>query len=141
MSAAAATLLLMLKNAATEAMSQISRSLNPASRKACRSLSRISAGFSVKPTDKTTLALAAHRLWLATNNDAVYTAGGTVLRPGGVSGSDLVGSEVDLTLKFKHDAHTTFLLGYSHFFSGDVIEDSGPSGDADFAYFQVQYVF
>ncbi|MDH3582668.1 MAG: alginate export family protein [Phycisphaerae bacterium] len=101
----------------------------------------LSAGFSLKPTDRTTLALTGHRFWVANNNDAIYTAGGGVLRAGGLSGSDLVGSEVDLTLKYKHDVHTTFLLGYSHFFPGDVIEDSGPSGDADFAYFQVQYVF
>ena len=31
-----------------------------------------------------------------------------------------------------------FLAGYSHFFAGNFVEETGPSDDADFAYLQIE---
>jgi len=32
-------------------------------------------------------------------------------------------------------------LGYSHFFPGDFVKETGPAPDVDFLYLQVQYTF
>ena len=101
----------------------------------------LSAGASVKPADRLTLNLAGHFFQLADESDALYNAGGGVGIAGGVSDDAYAGVEVDLTAVYKYDRHLAFLLGYSHFFAGDVQEDNGFDDDADFAYFQLQYTF
>ena len=52
-----------------------------------------------------------------------------------------MGSEIDLLLTWQIERHTQAYFGYSHFFAGDFIEDTGPSDDIDFAYAAVQYTF
>jgi len=100
-----------------------------------------SSGASVKPTSSVTCKLDGHVFRLADNDDAVYNAGGAVIRPGGTSNNEYVGSEVDLTVDAKLDRHTTLLLGYSHFFAGSVLRDSADSEDTDFFYVSVEYFF
>lgn len=63
------------------------------------------------------------------------------MRAGGASSSRQVGTEVDLTLKHKFDRHALVSVGYSHFFAGDVIDESGPSDDIDFVYVSHQFTF
>ena len=63
-----------------------------------------------------------------------------VVRSGGVN-EDEVGSEVDITVMYKYNRHTKFWVGYSHFFAGQFIEDTGSSSDIDFIYMQVKYTF
>ena len=82
-----------------------------------------------------------HLLWPAEETDAMYNAGGGVVRPGGLGVDDEVGAELDLTIKYKFDRHLTGFFGYSHFFAGDFIQESGASEDIDFVYVQLQYVF
>ena len=81
-----------------------------------------------------------HLFRLAEDTDALYNAGGGVVRSGGVNEDD-VGSEFDLTVTYTFDRHTTFWLGYSHFFAGDFIEVTGSSSDIDFVYLQAKYTF
>jgi hypothetical protein len=81
-----------------------------------------------------------HFFWLTDDDDALYHAGGGVVRPGGV-GEDEVGMEIDLTMLFKFNKHTSFLFGYSHFSAGDFIEDTGSSDSIDFMYSQMKFVF
>lgn len=83
-----------------------------------------------------------HAFWLESRDDAIYSAGGAAGRrdPMGNSGRN-AGSEIDLTLLWKVDAHSAFLLGYSHFFEGEFIQETGPSSDADFFYIQYQFKF
>jgi len=103
----------------------------------------LSVGASMQPMEKLTVRAALHVFWRASDMDALYNAGGGVVRGGGLAGSSYVGTELDLTAKYKLDAHTTLLLGYSHFFAGDFIEDATPAADKDIDYFyaQVQWVF
>ena len=102
-----------------------------------------SFGVSTAPMDKLSLRAAMHFFWRASNSDALYNAGGGVVRGGGVAGDTYVGSELDLTAKYKVDANTTMLFGYSHFFAGDFIDNGTPAAndDIDFLYAQVQWVF
>jgi hypothetical protein len=98
-------------------------------------------GLACSPFAKATLGLTGHFFWRADTSDAVYNAGGTAVRAGGLGSSSEVGQEIDLTLKNKFDRHLVGLLGYSHFFAGDFIEESGSSDDIDFLYVQLEYTF
>ncbi len=107
-------------------------------------------GVKFTPFEKLTIALNGLYFWRASTNDALYNAGGGVVRSGsgplapgqtGLSSSRDVGGELDLTFACRFDRHTKVELGYSHFFPGDFIRETGPSNDVDFLYLQVQYTF
>ena len=55
--------------------------------------------------------------------------------------SERVGSELDLTWSFRPNRHTLFLIGYSHFFPGKFLEETGSSEAVDFSYLMLQYTF
>lgn len=101
----------------------------------------ISPGVTFKPMDKLTLSATGHLFFRAESTDALYNAGGGVVRAGGLGADNEIGSEIDFILKYKFDRHLSGLLGYSHFFAGDFIEESGTSEDMDFIYAQMQYTF
>ena len=52
-----------------------------------------------------------------------------------------MGVEMDLTLSYEFARGLVALAGYSHFFTGRFIEQSGPHEDIDFGYLQLQYTF
>lgn len=81
--------------------------------------------------------------WLVEeDDDSWYHAGAGVKRPAAGGGADsYVGSEIDLTLKYPLLERIALEFGYSHFFTGDYVEDTGPSSDADFAYLQTMISF
>jgi len=101
----------------------------------------LNAGVNFKPFDKTTMHLSAHYFLRADTSDALYNAGGGVVRAGGLSDEREIGAEIDFTVKYALDAHTTLEFGYSHFFAGDFIDESGSDDDMDFIYAQMQYRF
>lgn len=98
-------------------------------------------GASVRPITKLLLSAEVLSFWRASTDDAVYNAGGGVLRAGGASDEAHVGIEVDLIATYTVDAHTQIQAGYAHFFAGDFIEGSGPGKDIDWFYIQVSYRF
>ncbi len=100
-----------------------------------------SQGVDFKPTKKIGLKLANHFLWRAENSDAFYNAGGGVVRSGTAGNDKAIGSEFDLTATYSLNSHTSFLFGFSHFFAGDFIEESGASSDTNFFYSQVLFRF
>jgi hypothetical protein len=82
-----------------------------------------------------------HQFWRESDNDAVYQANGAVLRPGGATGSRNIGSEADILLRWQIDRHLSTYFGYSHFFHGTFIQDTGAHKDIDFAYAAVTFTF
>ena len=80
-----------------------------------------------------------HYFRRASSDDAVYTAGGGVLRPGDAGSSKDVGVEVDLTLELALSRYSLLVFGYSHFFAGDFIDQSGSAEGIDLAYASFQY--
>lgn len=98
--------------------------------------------LSVQPTEKLKLALDYHLYWNATSNDAWYRVNGvTQVRDVSPGADRFRGSELDLTIAYKHNKNLSFLFGYSHYFAADYLSDTGASSDADFAYAQVQINF
>ena len=98
-------------------------------------------GVTCKPTPKLGAKIAGHFLWRDEREDALYNAGGGVVRPGAPGTDREVGQEIDLTLTYRFDRHLIGELGYSHFFAGDFLEETGESDDIDFVYLQLQYTF
>ncbi len=99
-------------------------------------------GASIKAAkDRITLKAEGHFFWRAEEADALYNAGGGVVRKGAPGTSKQVGSEVDLVANYRFNQHFDMEFGYSHFFPGDFIRQTGPDDETDFFYFQTQYYF
>ena len=98
-------------------------------------------GPSWRPRPGVKVDLAAHSFWADSTGDAIYNAGGGVLRPGGSYDSDWIGAELDLSVSWRVDRHMTASAGYAHLFPGDAIGESGPDEDVDFLYFGTAFTF
>ena len=101
----------------------------------------VQAGVSVRPLSRGVLEMTWLVFWLEDVNDALYDAGGAVIRLDPTASSSFVGGEVDLTFKYPLARGLDTLVGYSHFFTGQYLSDSGPDDDVDFGYLQIQYTF
>jgi hypothetical protein len=104
----------------------------------------------VKPTKSLNLEFDYHAFWLADTHDFWYRSNGiSTLRtrtPDGrdvrtIGASNFAGHEIDLTATYNFNQFIKFQTGYSHFFAGEYLADTGPSDDADFAYFMTTFSF
>jgi len=101
----------------------------------------LSPGLSFKPRNPFTIRFDWHFFWRADRNDALYSSGGRIVRADDPLLSRRVGSEMDWTVAYRMNRHTVFTFGYSHFFPGPFIKESGPAEGIHFAYIMVQYTF
>ena len=107
-----------------------------------QNIEAFSQGFSFWPVAKTVHVRVDHHIFRrAERTDAVYNVGGGVLRAGDTGTSGAIGTEIDLTVSYRINRNLQTAAGYSRFFAGDFIEESGPSEDVDFAYISAQYTF
>ncbi len=90
--------------------------------------------FSFQIVPRMRLGIDSHFFWRANANDALYNAGGGVVRAGDSGDSKRVGSEIDLTWRYGFNRHTLLVIGYSHFFAGKFISQSGSDKNIDFGY-------
>ena len=88
-------------------------------------------GISLKLTRDLTFRGDYHVFWRESSSDAVYAASGAALIPAGASSDQFIGQEVDLLLTWQFDRHLQVYGGYSHFFAGDFVEESGAATGAD----------
>lgn len=101
----------------------------------------LSAGATWKPLPKLALTFGAHSFSADSTKDAIYNAGGGVVRAGGTYHSTAIGTETDLTAAWNFSRHIAFDAGYGHFFAGEAIRQSGPAQDIDFAYVGTTFTF
>ncbi|UCF37885.1 MAG: alginate export family protein [Acidobacteriota bacterium] len=99
------------------------------------------AGVSFPLLPKLNFAFDLHNFWRASAQDAFYNAGGGVVREGSGGESKSIGSEVDFTLSSPVNRHLVVTGGYSHFFPGTFIEESGSAEGINFLYLAVQTTF
>ncbi len=84
----------------------------------------------VKPTKKMVAWADIWGFWLDDTDDNWYNAGQATMRGYSTNGlvnqnpSSHLGTELDLTLKYKLYKNVALQTGYSHFFSGDYIEET-----------------
>lgn len=85
--------------------------------------------------------LQQYFFWRASDRDAVYNKSGGVLRAGTASRARYVGAESDVLATYNVTRHLQAYVGYSHFFTGEFINKTGPHKDSDFFYAALQYTF
>ena len=115
-----------------------------------RNLHDLRAQLNAKPCKKIELGLDYHAFFLADTHDYWYRSNGiSTLRtttPGGldvrtIGASAYAGQEVGLTLNYEFNKNMKLLLGYSHFFAGEYLVDTGAHSDADFWYFMTTFTY
>jgi hypothetical protein len=115
-----------------------------------RNLHDARAQINLKPVKKLDLEFDYHAFWLATTEDFWYRSNGiSTLRTKTPDGRDVrtigagnfAGQEIDLTATYEVIKGIKVQVGYSHFFAGDYLADTGPDSDADFAYFMTTFGF
>ncbi len=94
----------------------------------------LSAGATWKPVPKCSLTLGVHSFSAESTHDAIYNAGGGVVRAGGTYRSSAIGTETDVTGNWQVARHLVLAAGYGHFFAGEAIRQSGPASGIDFLY-------
>ena len=101
--------------------------------------------FKVSPSKTVTAQVDYHAFWLADTNDTWYRANGiTAVRPLNArsrAASNYAGSEVDFVVTWNPSKNLQVQGGYSHFFAGDYLKNTGSSSDADFGYVQATITF
>jgi 1,2-phenylacetyl-CoA epoxidase catalytic subunit len=101
--------------------------------------------FKISPVRNVTLRADYHAFWLESTEDAWYRANGaTTVRPINATSraaGNYVGSEIDFLATWNVTKWFQVEGGYSHFFSGDYLKDTGPHDDADFGYVQAKLTF
>ena len=88
--------------------------------------------FSVKPMPKLTAKADLHIFWTAEEATVGTASGSAAAVTSGnlASGEDLLGQELDLTLKYAYNPFVAITLGYSHFFADDLMGFVGPRDTA-----------
>ena len=108
-----------------------------------RNLHDVRVQFTAKPAKTFDVDLDYHAFWLADTHDYWFRSGGlSPLRtetPDGrdvrrIGASSFAGHEIDFVVKWSPKDWLKVEAGYSHFFAGDYLRDTGPHDDADFGY-------
>jgi hypothetical protein len=96
--------------------------------------------LSFKPCEPVNMVIAYHQFFLDQNDDALYNAGGAIVRrdPFGNSGS-AVGGELDVVASWQINKHQALEFGWAHLWPGGFIDQTGDNDEADLIY--LQYVF
>ncbi len=106
--------------------------------------------FKLSPCKKMTFQIDYHALFLADTSDFWYRANGiTPVRqktPAGkdvrtIGASSFAGHELDVKVGYQVCKNLKLEGGYSHFFAGTYLKDTGAHGDADFGYVQALLQF
>ena len=91
----------------------------------------------IKPAKKLTLQADYWIFYLDENADAAYNAARGQLRAANQrAGSSFMGREIDFLVKYAMNKNVNLLGGYSHFFAGKFLRQTGANDDADYFYLQ-----
>ncbi len=104
-----------------------------------KNMKNVRLGLSGKPFPRVTLSSDFHWFFRDAKESAWFSASGASARAASVRAGRQIGEELDLTATVKITQNLNGLIGYSHFFAGPFIQDTGSNDDADFFY--VQTVF
>jgi len=110
-----------------------------------QNLHDLEVNFKVQPIKPLTLRADFHAFFLASTDDVWYRANGsTAVRPlnaAARNADSYAGAEIDVLAVWAVHKNFSVEAGYSHFFAGTYLEDTGASSDADFGYVQATISF
>ena len=115
-----------------------------------RNIHDLRVQVNAKPIKKLDLQFDCHAFWLADTHDYWYRSNGiSALRTKTPDGRDVrtigarsfAGTEIDLTATYECSKNVKLQVGYSHFFAGAYLADTGPSSDADFGYVMTTFAY
>jgi len=101
----------------------------------------IRSGVSVKPAKRLAISFDWHHFRLADPDGGWINAAGQTIRPGASGASRDLGDELDLLVRYGVTDTFSLLAGWSHFFAGEFVDDTGRDRDADFLYLQALLKF
>jgi hypothetical protein len=115
---------------------------------AWRNMHNARAQFNVTVLEKLGLQLDYHAFWIADTSDAWFRAN-TVTQVRGVGAGatardradSFAGQELDFTFNYPLAKWVKLHGGYSHFFAGSYLHDTGAAADANFVYLQTVFQF
>jgi hypothetical protein len=100
-----------------------------------------SGGISVTPLRDLTLSLQQYFFWRASVSDSIYNKSSAIIRAANGTTARYVGAETDLLATYNFTRHLQGYTGYSYFFPGGFIHESGPHKASNFFYAALQYTF
>ena len=105
----------------------------------------IELDFKVSPIKSVTVRADYHAFFQATNEDSWYRANGVAtVRPLSAktkNADKYEGSEIDFIATWAATKNVSIEGGYSHFFAGSYLSDTGAHDDANFGYVQATITF
>jgi len=101
----------------------------------------LKGGVSAKPVKDVFVSLDYYHFRLADSAGGWYNAGGALIRPGDEDASSDLGDEIDLLVEWKAAKCLSLLAGWSHFFPGSFVKDTGDDPQTDFFYVQMHLKF
>jgi Alginate export len=99
----------------------------------------LNGGMGITPARKWNVRLDSYSYWRASTSDALYDKRGAIVRAATLGSARKTGAEADLTVRYQIDIHTVIQIGYSHFFPGAFVRQSGPHEPVDFLYTFIQF--
>ena len=110
-----------------------------------QNMHEIEASVRVQPLRTLSLKAEFHAFWLASTDDVWDRANGaTAVRPltaQARNADSYAGSEVDVLVNWVACKNFEIQAGYSHFFAGQYLAETGTADDADFGYVQTKISF
>ena len=110
-----------------------------------QNMSNPAISLKVAPCQHVTADLSYNAFWLATNEDSWYRANGiSTVRPlnaAAANAGKYAGSEIDFKVTYKPIKPLALEAGYSHFFAGTYLKETGAHSDANFFYVQTKIDF
>lgn len=79
--------------------------------------------------------------WRESDRDGLYNPGGALIRAGGASRANFIGTQSDATLSWLPDRYWTVELTYARFWAGDYVRESGPGEDIDYGSLLTRFRF
>lgn len=97
----------------------------------------------LKISPKVSTKVVLHTFYKAEKEDAIYNAGGGILRaaPGNDDGSSHIANELDIVVTYKYDRHIKLNFGLSYLQAQDAIDETANNENVTFSYISANYMF
>lgn len=90
-----------------------------------------------RPSEKLWFEIVGHAFFLDQTSDAWFGAAGTPIRSDPSADDEYLGFEIDVSFKYTLRPNVLFWVGYSHFFAGDFVDETGDDPNTNWFFVQL----